>query len=65
MDLYAVFTTGYLFMQADPMLDPMGSAQDEIPGYHKSWWKWTEAQEYLNYGQEPLPILTAIRQVTV
>lgn len=61
MDLYAVFTTGYLFMQDDPMLQPMGSAAAEVPGYHRAWWKWTHAQQYLRSGAEPLPILTAIR----
>ncbi|KAH8810962.1 putative cytosolic phospholipase A2 [Xylogone sp. PMI_703] len=61
MDLYAVFSTGYLFYQEDPMIQPMGSAQNEIPGYHRAWWKWSQAQEYLKNGMEPLPILTAIR----
>lgn len=63
MDLYAVFTTGYLFMQPDPMLKPLTGAEAEIPGYHKSWWKWSEARKYLDDGSEPLPILTAIRYV--
>lgn len=61
MDLYAVFTTGYLFMQPDPSLKPLGSAEAELPGYHRSWWKWTSATNYLASGAEPLPILTAIR----
>lgn len=59
MDLYAVFTTGYLFMQPDPSLQPLGSAESEIPGSHKAWWKRTSATRYLASGAEPLPILTA------
>jgi phospholipase A2 len=61
MDLYSVFTTGYLFMQHDPMINPGGSAEAEIPGYHHAWWKWSSAQQFLTTGAEPLPILTAIR----
>ncbi|KAK3939550.1 acyl transferase/acyl hydrolase/lysophospholipase [Diplogelasinospora grovesii] len=63
MDLYAVFTTGYLFLQPDPLLQPGGSAETEIPGYHRrpGWWKWTDAKKHLLNGSEPLPILTAIR----
>lgn len=61
MDLYAVFTTGYLFMQADPSLQPLGSAESEIPGSHRAWWKWTSATQHLASGAEPMPILTAIR----
>jgi cytosolic phospholipase A2 len=62
MDLYAVFTTGHLFAEEhDPMMHPGGTAEAEIPGRQKGWWKWTEAQQYLRNGAEPLPILTAIR----
>lgn len=61
MDLYAVFLTGYLFQQEDPILKPGGSASAEIPGHHRAWWNWTSAQRYLANGDEPLPILTAIR----
>lgn len=61
MDLYAVFTTGYLFMQEDPMINPMGAAASEVAGYHRAWWKWTDAKRHLEDGAEPLPILTAIR----
>ncbi|KAI3392994.1 hypothetical protein diail_4905 [Diaporthe ilicicola] len=42
MDMYAVFTTGYLFMQEDPMMKPMGTAASEVAGYHRAWWKWHE-----------------------
>ncbi|CAK5280056.1 unnamed protein product [Mycena citricolor] len=61
MDLYSVFTTGYLFMQTDPALKPAGSAAAEVAGYHRAWWKWSQAQRRLVNGAEPLPILTAIR----
>jgi cytosolic phospholipase A2 len=61
MDLYAVFTTGYLFMQEDPIMRPGGSASVEVAGYHRAWWTWSTAKQYLVNGSEPLPILTAIR----
>ncbi|KAJ0124814.1 hypothetical protein J7T55_006155 [Diaporthe amygdali] len=61
MDLYAVFTTGYLFLQEDPMIKPMGTAASEVAGYHRAWWKWTDAKRHVENGAEPLPILTAIR----
>ena len=61
MDLYAVFTTGYLFLQHDPMVSPGGSARKEVAGYHKTWLTWSSARQYLDDGREPLPILTAIR----
>lgn len=61
MDLYAVFTTGYLFMSPDPLLQPLGATESEISGYHQAWWKWTSATKHLTSGAEPLPILTAIR----
>jgi cytosolic phospholipase A2 len=61
MDLYSVFTTGYLFLQEDPILQPGGSAKAEVAGYHRAWWTWSTAQEHLKNGTEPLPILTAIR----
>ncbi|KAL1884059.1 hypothetical protein Daus18300_000168 [Diaporthe australafricana] len=61
MDLYAVFTTGYLFLEEDPMIKPIGTAASEVAGYHKAWWKWTDAKCHLADGAEPLPILTAIR----
>lgn len=66
MDLYSVFTTGYLFLSHDPSLDPPGprgsfGVKKEVAGYHESWYKWTSANAYLQDGQEPMPILTAIR----
>ncbi|KAH8652520.1 putative cytosolic phospholipase A2 [Xylariales sp. PMI_506] len=61
MDLYSVFTTGYLFMQDDPMLQPGHSSTKEVAGYHQSWWKWSSAQKHIVNGAAPLPLLTAIR----
>jgi phospholipase A2 len=62
MDLYAVLTTGYLFLQPDPALKPGGPGRDgrkEVAGYHREWYKWSNA--LLEDGKQPLPILTAIR----
>jgi phospholipase A2 len=62
MDLYAVLTTGYLFLQPDPALTPGGPGRDgrkEVAGYHREWYKWSNA--LLENGKQPLPILTAVR----
>lgn len=61
MDLYSVFTTGWIFLQNDPASHPGGHAQKEVAGYQRSWYRWSSAREYLDSGAEPLPILTAIR----
>lgn len=61
MDLYSVFTTGYLFMQHDPTIDLGGRATKEVAGYHQAWLKWSSAQKHLAKGAAPLPLLTAIR----
>lgn len=64
MDLYSVFTTGHLFLGSDPVLNPRkvgAMPQTEVAGSHSSWLKWSNAVEHLEQGQEPLPLLTAIR----
>ncbi|KAF2767972.1 putative cytosolic phospholipase A2 [Teratosphaeria nubilosa] len=61
MDLYAVFTTGWIFFQYDPSTDPGGHADQELAGYQKSWHRWSSAAKYTDTGAEPLPIMTAIR----
>lgn len=61
MDLYSVFTTGYVFLQGDPSQQPGGSAGKEVAGYHRDWFKWSNALKWLEGGAEPLPLLTAIR----
>ncbi|RMZ89491.1 hypothetical protein DV736_g3264, partial [Chaetothyriales sp. CBS 134916] len=63
MDLYSVFSTGYLFL-IDPATDPKKVGHEpklEVPGHHAHWLKWTSATTFLESGKEPLPILTAIR----
>ncbi|RMD43402.1 hypothetical protein DV735_g1721, partial [Chaetothyriales sp. CBS 134920] len=63
MDLYAVFSTGYLFL-TDPATDPKRVGHEpksEVPGHPSHWLKWTSAAALLEGGKEPLPILTAIR----
>jgi phospholipase A2 len=61
MDLYSVFTTGWIFFQDDPASHPGGSAKKEVAGYQRSWYRYSSAQEYTDSGAEPLPIMTAIR----
>ena len=61
MDLYSVFTTGWIFFQDDPASHPGGSVKKEVAGYQRSWYRYSSAQEYTDSGAEPLPIMTAIR----
>lgn len=61
MDLYSVFTTGWIFLQDDPMTKPGHSADKEIAGYQKNWYRWTSAAKYTDTGAEPLPLITAVR----
>ncbi|KAH9817789.1 cytosolic phospholipase A2 beta-like, partial [Teratosphaeria destructans] len=61
MDLYAVFTTGWIFFQHGPSPDPAGHADEELAGDQESWYRWSSAAKYTDTGAEPLPIMTAIR----
>ena len=66
MDLYTVFTTGYLFLHNQPTLNidvPADTGKNDGGelGYHHNWWKWSGASKYLENGAEPLPIMTAVR----
>ena len=61
MDLYSVFTTGWIFFQDDPASHPGGSAKKEVAGYQRSWYRYSSAREHTDSGAEPLPIMTAIR----
>ncbi|EED15715.1 cytosolic phospholipase A2, putative [Talaromyces stipitatus ATCC 10500] len=57
MDLYSVFTTGYLFLHHSQESEGIRYK----PNGDRGWWKWSDAHKWLNDGQEPLPIMTAIR----
>jgi phospholipase A2 len=61
MDLYAVFTTGWIFFQEDPINAPGGHAEKEVAGAQRSWYKYSSAREYTDNGGDPLPLMTAIR----
>lgn len=61
MDLYSVFTTGWIFFQGDPAENPGGHAKKELAGYQQSWHKYSSGRHYTDTGAEPLPIMTAIR----
>jgi phospholipase A2 len=61
MDLYSVFTTGWIFLQADPSTKPGGPASKEVAGHQRNWYKWSDAAKYTDSGVEPLPLVTAIR----
>lgn len=61
MDLYSVFTTGWIFFQDDPADHPGGSAKKEVAGYQRSWHRFSTAREYTDTGAQPLPLMTAIR----
>lgn len=57
MDLYSVFTTGYLFLHHSQE----SASVRHKPNADRGWWKWSSAQTWLTEGQEPFPIMTAIR----
>ncbi|EMD00856.1 hypothetical protein BAUCODRAFT_187275 [Baudoinia panamericana UAMH 10762] len=63
MDLYSVFTTGWIFFQDDPATHPGRGhlPHKEVAGHQKSWYRWSTAREFTDNGAEPLPIMTAIR----
>lgn len=64
MDLYSVFTTGYLFLGSDPAFNPKTVGHkplEKVAGSHPSWLRWSDAIKHLEHGKEPLPLLTAIR----
>jgi len=61
MDLYSVFTTGWIFFQDDPSTHPGGHAEKEVAGMQRSWYRYTSARELVDDGSQPLPIMTAIR----
>jgi phospholipase A2 len=61
MDLYSIFTTGWIFFQDDPASHPGGKARKEVAGYQRTWHKFSSARDYIDGGEAPLPIMTAIR----
>jgi cytosolic phospholipase A2 len=62
MDLYAVFTTGHLFLHQQNHPGKIQQASTAAPIMKNSkWTKWTSASKYLQDAAEPLPILTAVR----
>lgn len=60
MDLYAVFTTGWIFFQDEHASHP-GPGKRRLAGAQRSWYRWSSAREYTDSGGQPLPIMTAIR----
>ncbi|KAK3110235.1 hypothetical protein LTR53_015675 [Teratosphaeriaceae sp. CCFEE 6253] len=61
MDLYAVFTTGWIFLQDATATHPGRNIDKAAAGWQTSWWRWSSARMYTDNGAEPLPIFTAIR----
>lgn len=61
MDLYSVFTTGWIFFQDDPASHPGGHAKKEVAGFQRSWYRLSSAREYTDDGAQPMPLMTAIR----
>ncbi|KAI9149070.1 Cytosolic phospholipase A2 delta [Paramyrothecium foliicola] len=60
MDLYSVFTTGWIFFQDDPATHPGGKAKKEVAGYQRTWHKFSNVRDYIDEGKAPMPIMTAI-----
>jgi phospholipase A2 len=62
MDLYAIFTSGYIFLHHDLAKEPSTPrAGVQIAGDNNRWYKWSKGAKHLQGGKEPLPILTAVR----
>lgn len=62
MDYYSVFTTGWIFFQGDLVQHPIPSPYKRILGQgHRTWDKLSSLREHIDEGQEPMPIMTAIR----
>lgn len=57
MDLYSVFTTGWIFLEGGSEK----AAYDELNGHQHSWHKFSSSRKFTDDGSEPLPIMTAIR----
>ncbi|KAH7020199.1 putative cytosolic phospholipase A2 [Ilyonectria destructans] len=62
MDYYSVFTTGWIFFQGDLVQHPIPSPYKRLLGQgHRTWDKLSSLREHIDEGQEPIPIMTAIR----
>lgn len=61
MDLYSVFTTGWIFFQDDSSLHADAHSNKHVAGLQKSWETLSSMRKYTDDGSEPLPIMTAIR----
>jgi cytosolic phospholipase A2 len=64
MDLYSVFTSGHLFLgsnNGDGQIGAGPTTDHQATNTQSSWLKWSRAVRHLEQGQEPLPLLTAIR----
>lgn len=57
MDLYSVFTTGWIFLEGGSA----GAVQDDLDDHQRFWPKFSTSRKYTDDGSEPLPIMTAIR----
>ena len=61
MDLYSVFTTGWIFLQHAYASRMHISAKSETTSDQSSWYRYSSVRKYTDNGTEPLPIFTAIR----
>ncbi|KAH8894740.1 putative cytosolic phospholipase A2 [Thozetella sp. PMI_491] len=61
MDYYAVLVNGHIFLHDEEEMPDDVAPSETSAGFREEWFKWTNAQQHLKNGAEPLPILTAIR----
>lgn len=61
MDLYSVFTTGWIFFEDGTTRHHGRFAHGYDTSHQHSWHKFSDSRRYTDDGSEPLPIMTAVR----
>lgn len=61
MDLYSVFTTGWIFFEVGTTKHIRKAVREDGNGHQQSWHNFSSCREHTDDGSEPLPIMTAVR----
>lgn len=59
MDVYGSFVTAYLWLPSKE--EAINIWKDRMPSLHREWFRWSSVAPKISKGEEPMPILTAIR----
>lgn len=59
MDVYGSFVTAYLWLPSKE--EAVTIWKDRLPSLHREWFRWSSVAPKISKGEEPMPILTAIR----